>query len=135
MPFELIDENNVVPLRSFNDNRFIFEEAETPADGLGPVYNGQSCVECHQNVVTGGASQVAEHRSGRAGNGQFFRSTRWFSNSISGDSSDIVERATFADSMQTLRISTNTLRSGFIESPAGQAAAVHAWNSRNCSGS
>ena len=27
-PFESIDEDNVVPLRSFNDNRFIFEEAE-----------------------------------------------------------------------------------------------------------
>ena len=28
-------------------------------------YNAQSCRECHQNVVTGGASQVAEHRTGR----------------------------------------------------------------------
>src|SRR5262245_31768268 len=32
--FATIDENNVVPLRSFNDNRFIFEETETVADGL-----------------------------------------------------------------------------------------------------
>ena len=64
-PFEDIDEDSVVPLRSFNDNRFIFEEVETVADGLGPTYNAQSCRECHQNVVTGGASQVAEHRTGR----------------------------------------------------------------------
>ena len=63
-PFDSIDEDNVVPLRSFNDNRFIFEEVETVADGLGPTYNAQSCRECHQNVVTGGASQVAEHRTG-----------------------------------------------------------------------
>jgi hypothetical protein len=27
------------------------------------TYNAQSCRECHQNVVTGGASQVAELRS------------------------------------------------------------------------
>lgn len=116
MPFELIDEDNVVPLRSFNDNRFIFEEAETPADGLGPVYNGQSCVECHQNVVTGGASQVAEHRSGRAGNGQFFEALGGSLIQSRATHPDIVERATFADSVQTLRISTNTLGSGFIES-------------------
>jgi len=63
-PFESITEDNVVPLRSFNDSRFVFEEVETVADGLGPTYNAQSCRECHQNVVTGGASQVAEHRTG-----------------------------------------------------------------------
>ena len=63
-PFEKLNEDTVVPLRSFNDNRFIFEEVETDADGLGPTYNAQSCRECHQNVVTGGASQVdrASHR-------------------------------------------------------------------------
>src|SRR5262245_41727184 len=33
-PFESIDDDNVVPLRSFNDNRFIFEEVEGVADGL-----------------------------------------------------------------------------------------------------
>ena len=34
--FDTLDEDNVVPLRSFNDNRFIFEEVETIGDGLGP---------------------------------------------------------------------------------------------------
>jgi hypothetical protein len=38
-PFEQINEDTVVPLRSFNDNRFIFEEVEANADGLGPTYN------------------------------------------------------------------------------------------------
>jgi hypothetical protein len=28
-----------MPFRSYNDNRFIFEEVETVADGLGPTYN------------------------------------------------------------------------------------------------
>ncbi|HLA70444.1 MAG TPA: hypothetical protein VK624_02970, partial [Steroidobacteraceae bacterium] len=51
-----INEDTVVPLRSFNDNKFIFEEVEGIADGLGPTYNAQSCRECHQNIVTGGAS-------------------------------------------------------------------------------
>ncbi len=51
-PFESINEENVVPPRSMNDSRFVFEEVETVADGLGPTYNAQSCRECHQNVVT-----------------------------------------------------------------------------------
>ena len=73
-PYETLNEDTVVALRSFNDNRFIFEEVETAADGLGPTYNAQSCRECHQNVVTGGASQIAEFRSGRTDNGKFFGS-------------------------------------------------------------
>src|SRR5262249_21633950 len=63
-PFETLNEDNVVALRSFNDNRFIFEEVEKVEEGLGPTYNAQSCRECHQNVVTGGASQVTEQRTG-----------------------------------------------------------------------
>lgn len=70
--FDSLNEDNVEPLRSFNDNRFIFEEAELEKDGLGPTYNAQSCRECHQNVVTGGASQIAEHRTGRLGDGNVF---------------------------------------------------------------
>ena len=62
--FETINSENAVALRSFNDNRFIFEEVETVADGIGPIYNAQSCRECHQNVVTGGASQVTVQRTG-----------------------------------------------------------------------
>jgi hypothetical protein len=72
-PFEQINEDRFVPLRSFNDNRFIFEEVETNADGLGPTYNAQNCRE-RQNVVTGGTSQVAEHRTGRLEGDAFFES-------------------------------------------------------------
>jgi hypothetical protein len=57
-----------------NDNRFIFEEVEGIDDGLGPTFNAQSCREGHQNVVTDGASQVAEHRTGRTVSGEFFES-------------------------------------------------------------
>jgi len=36
------------------------------------VYNAQSCAECHQNPVTGSASQIAELRAGhRDGAGNF----------------------------------------------------------------
>ena len=43
-PFDSIDEDNIGdPLGSFNAARFIFEEAEQVADGLGPTFNAQGC--------------------------------------------------------------------------------------------
>ena len=117
-PFETLNEDNVVALRSFNDNRFIFEEVEKIQDGLGPTYNAQSCRECHQNVVTGGASQVAELRSGRLVDGQFFGSLGGTLIHSRATHPDIVEQISPEDSIRTFRISTNTLGNGFIESIA-----------------
>jgi CxxC motif-containing protein (DUF1111 family) len=113
--FDTIDEDTVVPLRSFNDNRFIFEEAETVADGLGPTYNAQGCRECHQNVVTGGASQIAEHRTGRIRDGQFFESQGGSLVHSRATNPAIMELVAFEDDVRTFRISTNTLGAGFVE--------------------
>ncbi len=96
-PYDTIDANNVVPLRSFNDNRFIFEEAETIEDGLGPTYNAQGCRECHQNVVTGGASQIAEHRTGRLQDGAFFESQGGSLVHSRATNSEIMELVAFED--------------------------------------
>jgi len=116
--FESLNEDNVVALRSFNDNRFIFEEVEKIQDGLGPTYNAQSCRECHQNVVTGGASQVAELRSGRTQDGQFFESLGGTLIHSRATYPDLVEQITPEDNTVTFRISTNTLGNGFVESIA-----------------
>jgi CxxC motif-containing protein (DUF1111 family) len=114
--FDTLEEDNVQALRSFNDNRFIFEEVEGIADGLGPTYNAQSCSECHQNVVTGGASQIAEHRTGRMGDGNvFFESLGGSLVHSRATFPDIVERVSFEDDVRTFRISTNTLGDGFVE--------------------
>ena len=51
----------------FDADRAAFEEREEKADGLGPVYNAQACVECHQNRMTGGNSQIFELRAGHSG--------------------------------------------------------------------
>src|SRR5688572_105442 len=120
--FDTIDEDSVVPNRSFNDNRFIFEEVEVLADGLGPTYNAQSCAECHQNVVTGGASQIAEHRTGRLdASGGFFESLGGSLIHSRATNAAIVERVAFEDDVRTFRISTNTLGNGFIECVANEA--------------
>jgi CxxC motif-containing protein (DUF1111 family) len=116
--FDLIDEDHVVPLRSFNDNRFIFEEVETVADGLGPTFNAQACRECHQNIVTGGASQVAEHRTGRMDLLQFVESVGGSLIQSRSTHPDVFERVPFEDSVSTLRVSTNTLGAGFVEAIA-----------------
>jgi CxxC motif-containing protein (DUF1111 family) len=116
--FDTIDEETVVPNRSFNDNRFIFEEVETIDDGLGPVYNAQSCGECHQNVVTGGASQIAEHRTGRLETDGFFESLGGSLIQSRATHANIVERVAYEDDVRTFRISTNTLGNGFVEAIA-----------------
>jgi CxxC motif-containing protein (DUF1111 family) len=116
--YELLNERNVVPRRSFNDNRFIFEEVEVVADGLGPTYNAQSCRECHQKVVTGGASQIAEHRTGRMDGQVFFESLGGSLIQSRATHQNIVERVAFEDTVRTFRISTNTLGSGYVEAIA-----------------
>ena len=113
--FDTINGDNVVALRSFNDNRFIFEEVETVADGVGPTYNAQSCRECHQNVVTGGASQVTVHRTGRLNGNVFFESLGGSLIQSRATHPSIVERVNFEDDIRTFRISTNTLGNGFVE--------------------
>jgi CxxC motif-containing protein (DUF1111 family) len=113
--FDTLAEDAVVPFRSFNDDRFIFEEIERRADGLGPVYNAQSCRECHQNVATGGASQVAEHRTGRLKDGVFFESLGGSLIHSRATDPRIVERVSPDDRVRTFRISTNTLGAGYVE--------------------
>ena len=117
-PYDSLNEDNVVPLRSFNDNRFIFEETEGVADGLGPTYNAQSCRECHQNVATGGASQVAEHRTGQLNGDVFYESLGGSLIHSRATHPAIVERVAYEDDIRTFRISTNTLGSGFVEAIA-----------------
>jgi Tol biopolymer transport system component len=53
-------------LDTFLGDKAIFEKRDTNATGLGPVYNAQSCAECHQNRATGGVSQILEIRAGHS---------------------------------------------------------------------
>jgi hypothetical protein len=56
--------NGVVDDATHQADRTAFEQVEEISDGLGPLYNAQSCRECHQNPASGGGSQVAELRAG-----------------------------------------------------------------------
>jgi CxxC motif-containing protein (DUF1111 family) len=75
------DDQSIDPLfvsnATHNQDQLAFEKVEFVPDGLGPVFNAQSCRECHQTTVTGGPSQVLELRAGiredpETGTGQFF---------------------------------------------------------------
>lgn len=68
--------NGFTDQTAFDADRAAFEAREEKADGLGPIYNAQSCVECHQNRVSGGTSQIFEVRAGHSGpDGSFVAAT------------------------------------------------------------
>ncbi len=56
--------NGLVDQATHDVDREVFDDVEGVADGLGPLYNAQSCRECHQNPASGGNSQVTELRAG-----------------------------------------------------------------------
>src|SRR5262245_15188049 len=58
-------------LQAFRDGQAAFVAVETPADGLGPVYNGTSCGGCHNVGAPGGGSKTLETRFGTTTNGVF----------------------------------------------------------------
>jgi CxxC motif-containing protein (DUF1111 family) len=114
--FDTIDEDNVVPTRSFNDGRFVFEEAETNEDGVGPTYNAQGCSQCHQNIVTGGASQVLVQRTGHTDDtGKFFESLGGSLIQSRSTYPDIIEHVTDTDETRAFRISPSSLGDGYVE--------------------
>jgi len=64
--------NGMVTQAVHDGDRVTFEERDDVTKGLGPVYNAQSCAECHQNPVTGGISQISELRAGHNDSGGDF---------------------------------------------------------------
>jgi CxxC motif-containing protein (DUF1111 family) len=116
-----------------------FEEIEQISDGLGPLYNAQSCRECHQNPVSGAASQVTELRVGHIGPEGHFRNPdipiahgaevisgrslvndRAICPNAAFPSNEIQERVPETETIRTLRISLNLLGDGFVEALSDQ---------------
>lgn len=58
-------------LELFEEGKRAFEEEEGAADGLGPVFNGKSCAECHSGPATGGSSDIISVRFGTTRDGRF----------------------------------------------------------------
>jgi CxxC motif-containing protein (DUF1111 family) len=59
-------------LELFRMGRNDFLEVETATEGLGPVFNGASCAQCHSIPAVGGTGTIVETRAGyRDENGVF----------------------------------------------------------------
>ena len=104
----------------FEDNKFIFSERETIADGLGPTYNDVGCVECHQSVDVGAFSQTMEFRAGHLVNGSFVDAPGGQLIHARATDSDIVEHISTAETVKAFRVTTSTLGDGFVECIANQ---------------
>ena len=100
----------------FDLDRAKFEERDDIARGLGPVYNAQSCAECHQNPVTGAGSQIAELRAGHLDVfGNFVDAPGGSLINDRAINAAIQERVPGTENIRTLRMSTNVLGDGFVE--------------------
>jgi len=125
--------NGAVTQDVYNTARTEFGQVENSDDGLGPVYNAQSCRECHQSIVDGGASQVREFRAGHknpAGNFVGAVVPIGDGSTLIGPRSLINQRAICAEAaeqlpasedIRTLRMSLNTLGDGFVEALPDEA--------------
>ena len=115
------------PTRRTADQKF-FEEVEHIApDGLGPLYNAQSCRECHQTPVSGASSQVAELRVGHLDAHGIFQNPAIPINdgaTVITDRTLVNDRAICAqiqehvpdsEKIRTTRLTTNILGDGYVE--------------------
>jgi len=126
--------NGMVGDATHDADRTSFDEVEEIGDGLGPLYNAQSCRECHQNPISGGPSQVSELRVGHLGpDGRFrnpdipiARGTVVISDRTLVNDRAICPNATFPDSeiqervpdtetIRTTRLALNLLGDGLVE--------------------
>ena len=109
--------NGFISQTDFDTARGLFEEREEIATGLGPVYNAQSCAECHQNPVTGSSSQISELRAGHNdGSGNFVDAPGGSLINDRAINARLQERVPEAEKIRTFRMATNTLGGGFVES-------------------
>src|SRR5215475_7447944 len=109
-----------VPGRSFEDNKFIFNEIETVEDGLGPTYNAPGCGDCHDNSDVGGISQIRELRAGTTTNGVFTAPPGQNSSliqlrAISAAIQERIDVAPVTINTADFRTTLNTIGDGFIE--------------------
>jgi CxxC motif-containing protein (DUF1111 family) len=119
-----------------------FDALEVLSDGLGPLYNAQSCRECHQSPVSGAASQVTELRVGHNGPDGRFRTPeiaiahgaevitgrslvndRAICPSAAFPDKEIQERVPETETIRTLRLSLSVLGDGYVEAIADQTLA------------
>src|SRR5712671_4571625 len=131
--------NGLVDDATHQADQVKFEETEAISDGLGPLYNAQSCRECHQNPTSGGSSQVSELRVGHRGpdgkfqnpeipiargaeiiKGRTLVNDRAICPNAAFLSTEIQVRVPDSENIRTFRVSLNVLGDGFVEAVPDQ---------------
>jgi len=107
--------NGFTTQEQFDADLDVFAEQEFKADGLGPVYNAQSCGECHQNPVTGAISQITELRAGHFNGNAFVDHPGGSLINDRAINANFQERVLGGNEVRTFRTSLNTLGDGFVE--------------------
>src|SRR5262249_22576325 len=135
--------NGLVDQATMNSDREAFEEIDGTGEGLGPLYNANSCAACHANPITGAESLSSELRAGHNDdNGNFVAASVVFNDGVttianrslvndraicpgvvmdgSGVAHDfqdtcIQERVPGTENIRTFRRTTNVLGDGFVE--------------------
>jgi CxxC motif-containing protein (DUF1111 family) len=124
---------------TYDADKAVFDEVEDAAGGLGPLYNAQSCRECHQDPISGGGSQVTELRVGHhdsfgrfvapnipiAGGAETIMARSLVNDRAICPSADypdgeIHEYTPETETVRTTRISISVLGDGFIEAVPDQ---------------
>ncbi len=131
--------NGLVDQSTHQADQTKFDEVEGISDGLGPLYNAQSCRECHQNPASGGNSQVSELRVGHEGpdhrfenasipiadgtvtiTGRTLVNDRAICPNAAFPATEIQERVPDTENIRTTRLTLSVLGDGFVESVADQ---------------
>ncbi len=131
--------NGFVDQTTHASDQTAFEAVLQVPEGLGPLYNAQSCRECHQNPTSGGQSQITELRVGHLGpdghfqnpeipiadgteiiKGRSLVNDRAICPSGAFPNTQIQERVPDSENVRTFRASLNLLGDGFVEAIADQ---------------
>ncbi len=119
--------NGAVTSDVFSSAESQFSEVETATEnGVGPTYNAQSCRECHQDIVTGGGSQISELRAGHTGaDGNFVGATVTLRDGSQIASRSLINQRAIcpdaqeyvpeAETIRATRMSLSLLGDGFVE--------------------
>ena len=112
--FDLLT-NGAVDAAHFTAALEEFTGPEGASDGLGPVFNGAGCGECHATPIVGGSSQVVERRAGSFNGTTFVEHP---GGSLIQDRSlfpELQERVLPGNNVIAFRASLSILGLGFVE--------------------
>jgi hypothetical protein len=121
-----LEERGGVDVALVERGRALFQTAFTPGDGLGPLFNGRSCLDCHALPVSGGVApegagfvlRVGRHMSGGPFNpliGQGGPVARAHSVAELGSTCDIAAGIPPAANLTSVRSATALFGLGLVE--------------------